>query len=364
LGKILGRYILGEVVAAWLLVTGVLLTILLANQIAGVLKRAALGQYPQNVVLELILLGALQNLSILLPIGLLLGIVLAFGRLYHDSEMAAALACGASPVNVFMPIGILALFVTGCLAWLTLDLAPSATMRAYNLSNAALRAGQFAPIAPGKFRIFGADNAVVYAEDASPDGKTLSKVFVERSQGQLAEVAVAEHARHTTSPDGLTHILTLYEGERYEGIPGTPTFRIMHFVEHTVPIQVPAFPDVVHNLDAQPTAKLLGSNDRVARAELEWRVAMPVMCMVLAVLAIPLSRLRPRQGRYDRIWIAVLFYFLYFNLISTGKSWIVHGVLPQTIGLWWVHVVVMGCVLAVIAGPGIGARLRYVVRGR
>ena len=99
MGNILGRYILREVVLAWLLVTGVLLVILLANQVVGVLERAAANQFPQGVVLELIWLGALQNLSILLPVGLLLGVVLAFGRLYADSEMAAALACGAGPAQ-------------------------------------------------------------------------------------------------------------------------------------------------------------------------------------------------------------------------------------------------------------------------
>ena len=98
MGTILGRYILREVAAAWLVVTAVLLVILLANQVVGVLERAAANQYPQNVVLELIGLGALQYLWVLLPVGLLLGVVLAFGRLYHDSEMAAALACGGAGI--------------------------------------------------------------------------------------------------------------------------------------------------------------------------------------------------------------------------------------------------------------------------
>ena len=80
MGNTLGRYVLREVVTAWLVVTGVLLVILLANQVVGVLERAAANQYPQGVVLELIGLGALQNLSLLLPVGLLLGVVLAFGR--------------------------------------------------------------------------------------------------------------------------------------------------------------------------------------------------------------------------------------------------------------------------------------------
>ena len=109
--------------------TGVLLVILLANQVAGVLERAAVNQFPQGVVLELIGLGALQNLSLLVPFGLLLGVVFAFGRLYHDSEMAAALACGIGPARIYCRSRCLRLLVTAVLAWLTLGLAPDA-MRA------------------------------------------------------------------------------------------------------------------------------------------------------------------------------------------------------------------------------------------
>ncbi len=236
MGKILGRYILREVVTAWLVVTGVLLIILLANQVAGVLERAAVNQYPKGVVLQLIGLGALQNLSLLVPFGLLLGVVLAFGRLYHDSEMAAALACGIRPANVYVPVGLLAVFVAAGLAWLTLGVAPDATARALSLRNAALRAGQFAPIAAGKFRAFGGANAVVYAQNVNKDG-TLGNVFVERNQGPVVSVALAQRARHSVSPDGMTHTITLYDGERYEGEPGSPQFRIVHFAEHTIPVQ-------------------------------------------------------------------------------------------------------------------------------
>jgi lipopolysaccharide export system permease protein len=159
LRRILDRYILREVVANWLVVTGVLLVILLTNQLARVLERAAENQYPQAVVLELIGLGALQNLSVIMPIGLLLGVVLAFGRLYHDSEMAAALACGVGPSVLYRPIALLTLAVTLGIAWLTLDVAPGAIARSLSLRGEAVQAGQFAPIAPGRFRTFGSGDA-------------------------------------------------------------------------------------------------------------------------------------------------------------------------------------------------------------
>jgi lipopolysaccharide export system permease protein len=362
LGNILGRYILREVLTAWLVVTGVLLVILLANQVVGVLERAAANQYPQSVVLQLIGLGALQNLSVLLPVGLLLGVVLAFGRLYHDSEMAAAFACGAGPANVYAPVALLAVLVTGGLAWLTLVLAPDATARAMSLRSEALRAGQFAPIASGKFRSFSGGNAVVYAQDVNRDG-TLANVFVERNRGSLVEVALANRARHAVSADGMTHILTLYDGERFEGVPGSPEFRIERFAEQIVPVQVPAVADVAPPLEAQPTVSLLASAKPADQAELHWRLAMPLMCVVLALVAVPLARLRPRQGRYARVWLAVLIYLLYSNLISVGKVWIARGTVPQWLGLWWTHVAVVLLALLVITGPGIVNRVRYRMRG-
>lgn len=362
LGKILGRYILREVVTAWLVVTSVLLIILLANQVAGVLERAAVNRYPQGVVLELIGLGALQNLSILVPVGLLLGVVLALGRLYHDSEMAAALACGVGPASIYIPVGLLAVCVAAGLAWLTLVLAPDATSRALSLRSAAVRAGQFAPISPGKFRSFAGGNAVVYAQNVNKDG-TLGNVFVERNRGSVIEVALAGRARHSVTPDGLTHTITLYDGERYEGEPGSPQFRIVHFAEHTIPVQVPTASDTVKNLEAQPSRSLWDSNDPNRRAELHWRIAMPISCVVLTLLAIPLSRLRPRQGRYARVWVAVVIYFLYSNLISVGKVWVARGTVPEALGLWWTHAAVVLLALVVIAGPRLATRLRYRIRG-
>ncbi|MFL6599793.1 MAG: LPS export ABC transporter permease LptF [Steroidobacteraceae bacterium] len=360
MGKILSRYILREVVVASVVVTAVLLVVLLANQVAVVLERAAVNQFPQDVVLQLIWLGALQNLSLLIPVGLLLGVVLAFGRMYHDSEMAAALACGVGPGSIYRPVALLALLVASVLAWLTLALSPDATARTLSLRSAAARAGRFAAIAPGKFRTFGG-TAVVYAEDVNPDG-TLGNVFVEHNRGPRVEVALAERARHSVTADGMTHTITLYDGERFEGVPGTPQFRIVRFAEHVVPIQVPTPSDVIKNIEAQPTQELIGSTDPDKRAELHWRIALPTMCLVLTIVAVPLSRLRPRQGRYSRVWLAIVVYFAYSNLMSAGKVWLAHGTTPDFLGLWWTHVAIALLALAFISGPRGLANLRLRVR--
>jgi lipopolysaccharide export system permease protein len=130
-----------------------------------------------------------------------------------------------------------------------------------------------------------------------------------------------------------------------------------------VPVQVPVISEAIRNLEAQPTVSLLNSRDPNERAELQSRIAMPLMCAVLALLAVPLARLKPRQGRYARVWLAVVIFFLYVNLISVGKVWIARGTIAEFLGLWWTHAAVVLLALMVIVGPGLRNRLRYRVRG-
>ena len=358
MGRILDRYILREILTSGLAVTLVLLLILLTNEGAHVLSRAADNQYPRGVVLELVGLGAVHNLAILVPIGLLLGLVLAFGRLYHDSEMTAALACGVGMNRIYIPVVVLGVLVTALLAWLSLDVSPSAMARVLSLRNAAVRAGQFAAVAPGRFRTFGGGSTVVYAQEAGEDG-TLGNVFVERERDGVVRVALARRARYATAPDEQSLTITLYDGERMEGVPGSPQFRMMRFAEHTIPVQIPKLDSGVADLDAAPTSTLWGRTEPDRRAQLQWRLALPVMGLVLTVLAVPLSRLRPRQGRLSRLWLAVLLYIVYYNLVWTGRVAIEHGTLPAALGLWWTHAVVVLAALLLFAAPDWLARLRY-----
>lgn len=343
---------------SWLAVTGGLLVVLLTHQLARTLERAAENQYPQSVVLELIWLAALQNLSFLMPIGLLLGIVLAFGRLYHDSEMAASLACGVGPSVLYLPVSLVAGVVTVILALLTLYVGPNALARTLSLRSAALQQGQFAPIAPGRFRTFGGGDVVVYAENVAEDG-TLTNVFIERESEGRVEVTLAQRARHSVGADGMSHTITLYDAERFEGVPGSPKFRIVRFPEGTIPVQVPRVSSAVVSPEAKPTGELLASADAEDAAELQWRIAMPVMAIVLTLIAVPLSRLRPREGRYGRVVLAVIVFFVYLQLMSAGKVWVARGTAPAWIGLWWVHAAVGAFAALIVAGPRWIQRARY-----
>ncbi|HET9695064.1 MAG TPA: LPS export ABC transporter permease LptF [Steroidobacteraceae bacterium] len=333
----LDRYLLREVTWTFVAVTGVLLVVLLSNQFARVLGQAAQSDFPGGIVLALIGLTTLQQLTLLVPIGLFLGIVLALGRLYHESEMTAMTACGVGPLRIYKPIVLLSLVVAALLAALSYRVVPAAWQKSTELRVAALRAAQFGALEAGRFRSFAGGDAVFYAERISGDGE-LFDVFVQRSVGDRIEIAMAERAvqRGAGQADQL---FILYNGRRYEGVPGAANWRIVEFREHGIAVQLPDTKTVKDRSEVKSTPALLASDEPRDRAEFAWRTAVPVMALVLMVLAVPMSRLRPRQGRFARVGLAVLAYFLYSNLLAAVRVWIQKDTPGGQLGLWWVHLV-------------------------
>ena len=331
----LDRYLLREVVQTSVAVTGVLLVILLSNQLARVLGQAAQSEFPGDVVLALIGLTTLQQLTVLVPIGLFLGIVLALGRLYHESEMTAMAACGVGPLAIYRPIVLFTVLVVALLAVLSFRVVPEAGARAEQIRVDAMRAAQFGALEPGRFRTFAAGDAVFYAEKVERSGQ-LQGVFVQRRVKERLEIAVAQRAEQRGAGQAV-QMFVLFDGRRYEGVPGSREWRVVEFAEHGIPVRLPEYQSRKDRRETRSTRELVGSQKRVDRAELAWRVAVPVMAAVLMVLAVPLSRLRPRQGRYARVGLAVLAYFIYSNLVAAVRVWIQKGSPGGALGLWWVH---------------------------
>lgn len=342
--RTIDRYILKEVTLSWLAVTVVLYAILFSQQLAQVLGQAAERGYPKEIILTLIGLMSLQNGTLLLPVGVLLGIALAFGRLYHDSEMAALQACGIGLGRLLRPVSVLTLMVTVLCAWAVLNLAPSAFARAQALQKAALQAAEFGLLEPGKFHSFAHGSAVFYAESSDADG-TLHRVFVERKTDDHVEVMVADRARHLISSDGSVHTLVLYDGERFDGSPGRPAMRRVRFAEHGIPVRLDAAVGGFTRVEARSTADLRGDPSAAAKAEYQWRLSLPMMVVVLSLLALPLAGLQPRQGRYARIGVVILVFFIYSNLLSAARTWLEKGAVPVDVGMLWPHAIMLTAAL-------------------
>jgi lipopolysaccharide export system permease protein len=334
------RYVLREVVQTWLGVTGVLVAILISNQLSRVLGQAADNQYGRHLVIDLIALGAVMNLSVVVPVGLLLAVVLTLGRLYHDSEMAALQACGFGPSRLYAPLFCFTAVIALGLGWLSFVQVPRADREAQLLRQSALKEAQFGQLDAGRFRSFGGD-AVFYAERVDGQG-VLHNVFVQRESAGRIEVALADTATYSKGTAEGLHQITLYNGRRYEGEPGRRDFRVIEFQEHGIPIATPTAAANIQDPDTKPTREILGSAAPTDIAQLQFRASSPLMALVLTLIAVPLSRLRPRQGRYARVGFAIVVYFVYSNLLSAAKAWVEKGVLAPQIGVWWVHLLAIG----------------------
>jgi lipopolysaccharide export system permease protein len=345
------RYVLREVVQTWLAVTGVLVAIMVSNQLSRVLGQAAVNQYGRGVVFDLIALGAIMNLSVIVPVGLLLAVVLTLGRMYHDSEMAALQACGFGPSRLLAPLFGFALIIALGLGWLTFVQVPRADGQVQLLRQSAIKDAQFGQLDAGRFRAFSGGDAVFYAERVDQEG-VLHNVFVQReSQGRI-EVALADTATYSKANAGGMHLVTLFNGRRYEGVPGKDDFRVIEFREHGIPIATPEDAKGPLDPDTKPTSALLGSHEPSDIAQLQFRASTPIMALVLTLVAVPLSKLRPRQGRYARVGFAIVVYFVYFYLLSASKIWLEKNDLPPVVGVWWVHAAALGLGLFLVFRDG------------
>jgi lipopolysaccharide export system permease protein len=347
--RILDRYIFREIAQSWLAVTGVLLFILLTNQFARVLGDVAKDKLPRDAVFQVIGLTALQYLTILVPIALFLSVMLALGRLYRDSEMPAMMACRIGPGGVYRPLALLLVPLAIGVGWLAMDVGPRALTEIERIGAEARRQADLASIEAGKFTGDGADGAVVYVERV-PDPGEVERVFLQRrmSDGSV-EVVVADRGEQQETDDPNTRFFVLFDGRRYEGVPGTADFRVMEFAEHGIPYRLPVAEDIEPDPEAMSTIELLTPRTLEEAAEIHWRIGVPLSTVVLAILAVPLSRSQPRQGRYGRLAIGLLVFIIYFNLLSAGKAWIEKGSMPVAAGLWWAHGLMLLLALTLLA---------------
>jgi lipopolysaccharide export system permease protein len=186
---------------------------------------------------------------------------------------------------------------------------------------------------------------VFYAERVD-DNRVLHNVnvFVDRteepgSEGKM-EIWVATRAEQRGAGQA-DQTFILYDGRRYEGVPGSGEFRVVQFAEGGIPIRLGELAGALGKAELKSTRELVQSSDRADIAELQWRISTPILALVLMVLAVPLARLRPRQGRFGRIGVAILAYFLYSQLLAAARTWVESNVVPEFIGMWWVHAIAL-----------------------
>jgi lipopolysaccharide export system permease protein len=332
--QLLTRHIVAESYRLLAAVGGILVLVYLSNQLARYLAEIAEGRLAGDLLLSLLLLKMASVLVLLLPAALFLSLLLGLGRMYSDSEMVALAACGYGPGQLLRTALLAALPVAALTALLALFVGPRTADLADEVLIEARGRALVSAIVPGRFSQVG-DGAVYHVSEVDDSGG-MRGIFARLQRPDGTVVINADRARFAFDPVQGRRDLLLEEGTRYDGAPGRSDYRAFEFGRYQLRL-----PDLkgstIRKADALSTATLLGSDEPRHRAELHWRIALPVSVLVLALLAVPISHSQPRQGRYARLLLALLVYVVYVNLLGAGRTLLGSGELAPWLGLWWAH---------------------------
>src|SRR5690606_7528029 len=220
---------------------------------------------------------------------LFVGLLLAIGRLYGDSQMAVLSSVGLGPHQLWRPLLAVTVPVALVVALASLWAAPAGARLSQGMGEDANRSFLVAgPEARPFIEVPGRAGILdVGACDAA--GSRFGRMFVQSEREGRLDASTAREGELILEGERGRYLL-LRDGFRVEGDPQARAFRMMRFAENE--LQVPdREPEVeADKLDAVPTRALWPATGAVARAELHWRIATPLMVLVLGVLALPLGR--------------------------------------------------------------------------
>ena len=343
--RIVDRYLARELLVSFLAATLILLLVTIGGTVADLLQKIARGRIPADLLAALIGLRTVDALTVLAPLAVFLGVQIAYGRLYRESEMAVFSASGLAMTGLLRPLMLLAVPLCLLMALVSFWLAPAAVRRSQTLLQEASRSLIVAGLEPGRFVELPNNDGVMYVESMSADGTRFKKMFVASERPNANDgstnlnVITAADGELFHDADGAERYLGLDDGFRVEGVIGKDNFRLMRYQRNDIKLQdsdSDSTPDSVKR--SAPTAELLASNDPVQRAEFQWRLAVPVSTLVLILLALPLAKSSPREPRYARLLIALLAWMIYNSCVTLGRSWMSQGRMSPLLGFWWLQI--------------------------
>ncbi len=341
---IITRYLLKEIFTTLLGVVLVLMLIAVSVQMVGSLGKVTAGVIQPGTLMLVLGLNMFSLTTYILPLALYLAILLSLSRLYRDSEMTAISACGIGPFYIMRTVLIIGIFFALVQSVFTVLLTPWAEGHYSRLTEKSNRSSDIEGVMPGRFNELIGAQGVIYAQEIDTETGELKNIFLqmqqkpERQKGGAEQfTVVAKHAYKIQDKKTGEQFLILEQGSRYEGVPGDQHFAILDFEKHGIRLQKKQAVIRDRRYRAIPSRELFGSDRLDYRIELRWRISSALLCIGLAMLAVPLSHTSQRQGRYGKLAIAMLLYILFTNFLNIVRGWIQSGKIPLELGFWWVH---------------------------
>lgn len=339
--SVIDRYLLREFLLSLVAVTSVLWLIFIATRFARYLAQAAVGNLPGEIIFTLLGYSSLSALDMILPIGALLAVMLAMGRMSSDSELTVMAACGIPERQIVKNVLIFSSIIAFCVGLLSLFIVPLVTTDGYKLEQNAKMAADTSGLVAGNFKESGNGDWTFYSEGLTEDKQGMENVFIEIHRNDKPMVFRAESGHFEIDSENGNKYLILENGFRYQGQAGDQDFVIAQFASHSLLVEKGEEQQIKERHKALPTAELWQRGTPVDIAEIQWRASAIVMTIILCLLAIKLANAGPRKGRYAGFFPAILVYIIYSNLLGVTRAWVSKGVMAPLFGAVWVHLLMM-----------------------
>ncbi len=343
----------------------VLTFILVSNHFAKLLAKVAVGAFPVSTALKIVGLYIPEFMQVLIPLSFFIAIFISHGRLHADSEYIVLFACRYSWAKLMKVVLLLALFISFIVALLTTWIVPNVATIRETVYAEGEASGMIHLITPGRFQSMDNGKVVFYATDKD-SAEEMEEVFIvqhsKAGTDKPNNIIVAEKAvLQTTEEKENSFFLILKNGHRYTGVPGSMEFTTTKFQEYGREL-IRDINVVLTGEHLKNTMSLWNSKKPEEIAELQWRLALPISVFILSIIAVPLARVNPRQGRFARLLPAIIIYIVYYNLITLSYRLVGSSELSPFIGTWLVHISFL--VLGTLLLAHVSGRLAQYIKGR
>jgi LPS export ABC transporter permease LptF/LPS export ABC transporter permease LptG len=351
--RILTRYILREVTAHALIGVAVFTFVLFTRDLGQILELVVRNSAPLPSVAEVFFFIVPVTLTISIPAGVLVGILIGLSRLAADSEITAMRASG---IGVWGFLRIVSIFAVA--AWILalangIYLAPQSQAAMGRLQD-RMKASQVSFEVQPRVFYEGFPGLVLYVQNVkAAQGAAIWKgVFI-------ADTSTPSSPRITLARQGIlvsegpqTLHLHLTDGSTHELDPkSSDHYQISTFVQTDIPIPVPQA-DNAKEQEPVPVSQMgtwelwRQAHEKTNQTLVRWyliefhrRFALPASCLVLALVGIPLGLSSKKGGKSTGFVLTILLVFAYYSASLVGVSLARQGKLSPGFGVWLADIV-------------------------
>ena len=343
--KLVEHYIMRGTRRLVLIIVGFLIFIFASYSAQRYLTEAANGTLALDVVLDIVFYKVLIALEMLLPVGLYASVGVTLGQMYTDSEITAISAAGGSPGRLYKAVLYLAIPLSIFVTLLSMYGRPWAYAQIYQLEQQSQSELDVRQLRAKKFNTN--DNGrMILSQTVDQDNNRLTDALIYTSTANRTRIFRARSVDVVDPPPEkptvMLHNGTAYLLDHQGRDDNEQIYRNLQL--HLNPLD--QSPNVKRK--AKSVTELARSVFPADHAELQWRQSRGLTALLMALLAISLSRVKPRQGRFSTLLPLTLLFVAIFYGGDVCRTLVANGAIPLIPGLWLVPgLMLMGLLMLV-----------------